>query len=276
MSMFPGVKRRHGHDDRDHGRLSDAAVRNRAARPRALQPVLEGVTLHRAAAAEPRPVHPDGLGRAAGLGDRGAQRGLDRARCRRRSDRRSRCGQCAAEGRRHPVPDRSDALRRAGEGDRGATEAVEDPACADDAIVRARFRPRLRCRAAAVRGRPAFRPARRRAVESRQDHRARAGRRLRHQSGSAQGRAGREPAAVAGDGLHRHLEHHHRRRDQPDRRALYRAGAGGRGHFQVRAGAGLSRQGRKRAAGDRDRTDADVRARRSCRRRSRPRRSWCA
>ena len=72
-------------------------------------------------------------------------------------------------------------------------------------LFRARLRPRLRRRAAAGRGRSAQGAARRRAVESRQDHGARAGRRLCDQPRAAQGRARRQPAAGAGDGLHRHV-----------------------------------------------------------------------
>jgi multidrug efflux pump subunit AcrA (membrane-fusion protein) len=68
---------------------------------------------------------------------------------------------------------------------------------------------------------------------------ARPGRRLRHQPRAAQGRAGRQLAADAGDGFHRHVRYHHRRRDRPERCPLYRAGTGGRGHLQVRAGACL-------------------------------------
>ena len=45
-----------------------------------LQPVLEVIALHRAAAAEPAAVHPDGMGRAAGAGAGGPQLGFDRAR----------------------------------------------------------------------------------------------------------------------------------------------------------------------------------------------------
>src|SRR5262245_32066070 len=95
-------------------------------------------------------------------------------------------------------------------------------------------------------------------MEPRQDGRTRAGRWLRHQSGAAQGRTGREPAAVPGDGVHRHLRHHHRRRDQPERRALHSAGTGGRGHLQVCAGKDLRRQGRERAAGNSNRAGADL------------------
>ena len=153
-----------------------------------------------------------------------------------------------------PVP-----YRGAGQGDRGATETVRHAPVADDATVRARFRPRLRRRAAAVRSRPAQGAARRRAVESGQDRRARAGRRLRHQPRAAQGRAGRQPAAGAGDGLHRHVEHDHRRRDRADRRPLYRSRASRSRSPSSSCRADLYRQGRERAAGDRDRTGADLR-----------------
>ena len=88
---------------------------------------------------------------------------------------------------------------------RGAVEALGHAAVADDAALRARRRTRLRRRAAAIRSRSAQGPARGRAVESRQDGGARAGRRLRHQPRAAQGRAGGQPAAVAGDGVHRYL-----------------------------------------------------------------------
>ncbi len=97
-------------------------------------------------------------------------------------------------------------------------------------------------------------------MESGQDHRTRAGRRLRDQRRAAQGRAGGEPAAGAGDGVHRHVGHLDRRRDRADRRPLYRAGAGGRDHLQVRARAGLFGQGRDGLAGDLDRADAGFRA----------------
>ena len=79
-------------------------------RHRPLQPVLEGVAFHRAAADAVRPVDPDGLGRAAGLCAGGPQRGLDRARCCGRSDRCPGRGQYPAEGGRCAVQDRSDAL----------------------------------------------------------------------------------------------------------------------------------------------------------------------
>ena len=74
------------------------------------------------------------------------------------------------------------------------------------------------------RSRSAQGPARGREMESRQDHRTGAGRRLCHQPRAAQGRARHQSAAVAGDGVHRYLGYHHRRRDRTDRRALCRAG----------------------------------------------------
>ncbi len=48
------------------------------------------------------------------------------------------------------------------------------------------------------------------------------------------------------------------RRARPDRCALCRAGAGGRSHLQISARPGVFRQGRERAAGDRDRAGADL------------------
>ena len=102
-------------------------------------------------------------------------------------------------------------------------------------LLRARRRTRLRRRAAAIRSRSAQGPAPGRAVESRQDGGARARRRLRHQPRAAQGRAGGQPAAVAGDGVHRYLGYPHGRRDQPDQCALHRARPGSRDHLQVRA-----------------------------------------
>ena len=115
-----------------------------------------------------------------------------------------------------PVP-----YRGAGQGDRGATEAFGDTPGPDDAIVRARLRPRIRCRAAAVRGRPAQGAARRCAVESGQDGGARTRRRLRDQRRPAQRRARRESAAGAGDGLHRHVGYDHRCRNRADQCPLY-------------------------------------------------------
>ena len=129
-----------------------------------------------------------------------------------------------------------DAVRGAGQGDRGAAEIV-----ATRLAQMTQLFERDSGRGFDVEQRQSevdqlTGAARRREVEPRQDHRPRAGRRLRHQPRAAQGRAGRQPAAVAGDGLHRHLEHPHRRRNNADRRPLCRAGPAGRDHLQVRAG----------------------------------------
>ena len=69
-----------------------------------------------------RPVHPDGLGCAAGTGAGGAQFGRDRAECRRRGDRGSGPGQQPLKAgdvlfRIDPVP-----VPGAGWGDRGAAQ----------------------------------------------------------------------------------------------------------------------------------------------------------
>ena len=81
---------------------------------RSVQPVLEGLAGHRAAAAADRAVHPDGLGRAAGQCAGGAQFGVDRAGRRRRGARGAGRAEPAAQGRRRAVPHRSDAVPGAG------------------------------------------------------------------------------------------------------------------------------------------------------------------
>ena len=149
-------------------------------RHRPLQPVLEGLAVHRAAAAARLGLFiPMGWGAPQGAGAGGAQFGRDRA------DVAGEVIDVPVEANKplkagdvlfriDPVP-----YRGAGQGDRGAAQAFGDAPGPDDATARARLRPRLRRRAAAVRGRPAQGAARGAQVESGQDDGARAGRRLR-------------------------------------------------------------------------------------------------
>ena len=135
--------------------LSGAAVRAGAASGSSASTCSGSLAFHRAAAAQSRPVHPDGVGRAAGAGAGRAQCRRDRAERRGRSDR---CSGRARIRRSRPATCCSDRSRRPIEAQVKAIEAqlkLPRLALPDDAIVRARFRPRLRCRAAAVRGRPA-------------------------------------------------------------------------------------------------------------------------
>ena len=101
-------------DRRDLQRLSGDPVRAGEAPHRAVQHVLEDLAGDRAAAAAVRPVHPDGLGRAAGTGARDPQLGRDRARRGGRGARGAGRGEHAAQGRRRAVPDRSGAVPGAG------------------------------------------------------------------------------------------------------------------------------------------------------------------
>ena len=141
---------------------------------------------------------------------------------------------------------------------RSAAQAGGAAPFGNNAIAGARRRPSERGRAAAGRSRPVEGAARRRAVESRQDHGARAGRRLRDQSRRcARARASR---AVAGDGVHRHVRHDLRRRDPADQRALRRGRAAGRGDvqdsFRARSSPAASRQCCRRSRADRRRPAA--------------------
>ncbi len=92
-------------------------------------------------------------------------------------------------------------------------------------------------------------------MESRPDRRACPGRRLRHQCRPHEGRACREPAALARDGLHRYVRDGGRRRDPADLYALRRARPGCRSNVQAIPGPGLQGQGGYGLAGDVDGPD---------------------
>jgi multidrug efflux pump subunit AcrA (membrane-fusion protein) len=87
----------------------------------------------------------------------------------------------------------------------------------------------------------------------------RAGRRLRHQRRVAEGCPRRKSPAVAGDGLHRHVRHLGRCRNNPERRPLRQAGTSGRGDLQVRARRRPDRHGRDGLSGHLDGTNSGLR-----------------
>ena len=218
-------------------------------------------------------VHPDGVGRAAGTGAGRAQRGRDRAQRRGRGDRRSGRRQYAAEGRRRAVPDRSRCpTRRRSKAIEAQLKLSDTAPVADDAVVRARFRPRPSTSSS---GSPRW-------TSSRASSKARNGIWTRLSSsapadGYVTNLALRKGARVANLPLTPVMafidtsEHDHRRRDRAERRALHRAGQAVEITFKFEPGADPCRQGRERPAGGRNRTGADLR-----RWRLRPRRSQSA
>ncbi len=105
---------RRRHDRRPAQRLSRHPVSAGALQDRAVQPVLEDLARHRAAAAACRPVHSDELGRAAGQRAGGAAIRFRSCRTSRARCWRFRSSRTAAQGRRRLVPHRSDAVRGAG------------------------------------------------------------------------------------------------------------------------------------------------------------------
>ena len=148
-----------------------------------VQHVLEDLAAHRPAAAQHRTVHPDGMGRAAGPGGGGAQFGADRALGRGRSHRGAGYGQHGAQVRRRPVPHRSHHLSgdrsrgsRRSSGWQRAAPVANNANCRRAAPAVSIEVEQRQSEVDQLQG-----AARRRQVESRQDHGAGAGRRLRDQ-----------------------------------------------------------------------------------------------
>jgi hypothetical protein len=67
LTCLPGGNRRRRHDRRSSQRLPRHSFPAGEAEHRSLQPVLEGFAGHRVPAPLDRIVHPDGLGRTAGI-----------------------------------------------------------------------------------------------------------------------------------------------------------------------------------------------------------------
>ena len=205
------------------------------AQDRSVQPVLEDLAGHRAAAAAGRPVHPDELGRAAGAGAGGAQLGAivpdvagEVIEVPVRRTRRSRPATCCSGSIRCRSRRRSMRSRRS-----SSSRSCGLPQMTQ--LQTQRHRSRLRRRAAPGRGRAAARrsstaPS---GIWTRPSC-ARPPMAMSPISRCARARAS-PTAAGAGDGLHRHDRDDHRHRDRPDRCALSRAGPAGRADLQDHA-----------------------------------------
>ena len=220
---------------------------------------------------------PMGWGAPQGAGAGGAQFGGDRAGCRRRSDRGAGRGQQAAQGRRRAVPHRSGALPGAGRCARGAAQVAGAAAVADDAVAEH----------AAPAAPSTSSSARPRSISSRRSSTARKWNLDKTvvrapADGYVTNLALRKGARVANLPLAPVMAFIDTSDtiigvEIPQIDARYvEPGQPVELTFKFMPGAVYHRQGRERAAGDRDRAGADVGPRGRRRRRSRRRRSSCA
>ena len=221
---------------------------------RALQPLLEGLSRHRAGAAVVRSVRSHGLGCSPA-----APPSSCAIRCRSCPTWRARWSRSALEANR-PVKAGGMNLSRidpvpfpvAGRCVGGPAQARGAAALADDAARSARPAGRafdVQQHQASVEQLKAQIEGARWNLE--QDGGARPCRRLRDQSRSAQGRTRRQPAADTGDGLHRHIRHADRRRGGCRSTSRFiRPGQPVELTFKFLPGQIHRRQGRDRASGD--------------------------